>query len=393
MLDCDWSSDVCSSDLALTESEARMKIFIEHAPAGLAMFDAEMRYIAASRRWRVDYGVDDDFIGKSHYELQPHIPARWREAHQAGLAGRIVCEDQDCYVRPDGARQWLRWEIHPWRTAEGAVGGIVIFAENMTRYHDALEEIRSLNAALEARVEQRTAELRAANEELESFSYAVAHDLRAPLRAMGGFASALLEDHGAQLLPDAKAHLNEIIVASSRMGELIDGLLALSRATHGEIRAEAIDLSALAGRLLWEIAQRDPSRRVATVVEKDMSFTGDPRMIDIALRNLLDNAWKYTAKTPEPEIRVYSERRRGKLWFCVADNGAGFNAAYADKLFQPFQRLHRTDEFPGIGIGLATVQRVVRRLGGEIEASGAPGAGATFAFTVCGATGAGEQAA
>ena len=243
-------------------------------------------------------------------------------------------------------------------------------------------EIKRLNADLEKTVEARIAELRAANTELDSFAYAVSHNLRAPLRAMSGFSQALKEDYGDHLDGDALGYLDQISLASRHMNELIDGLLTLSRSTRGELKQEALDISAMAERLLAEMIAAEQARRVAWTVEPGMQAQGDATMIEVVMRNLIDNAWKYTGKTPDATIRVYTGDSEGQRCFCVSDNGAGFDRAHAGKLFQPFQRLHRQEEFPGIGIGLATVQRIVHRHGGAIWAEGAPDQGATFCFTL-----------
>ena len=238
---------------------------------------------------------------------------------------------------------------------------------------------------LEKRVEQRTAELSAANRELESFAYAVSHDLRAPLRAMSGFSQALVEDYGDTLKGDAAVYLEQIGIASQKMRELIEGILALSRTTRGELQRSAIDLSALASDIVEGLARGDPGRTVATDIAPGLFVHGDARMIEAMLRNLLDNAWKYTAGTAASLIRVYAGEFEGRPEICVSDNGAGFDMAHASHLFQPFRRLHRQDEFPGLGIGLATVQRIVHRHGGTIRAYAAPGKGATFCFSLTGA--------
>ena len=237
---------------------------------------------------------------------------------------------------------------------------------------------------LEKRVEERTVELTVSNRELDSFAYAVSHDLRGPLRAMSGFSQALIEDYGDCLPGEAQDYLGQIDLASHKMSELIDGLLVLSRITRGALRNDVLDISGLSRRLLAELAKNDPGRQVAVHVEDGLQARVDARMIESVLRNLLGNAWKYSAQTTAATIRVYSEEQDGVRRFCIADNGAGFDMAHAGKLFQPFQRLHRQDEFPGIGIGLATVQRIIHRHGGVIEARGEPGKGAVFCFTLPG---------
>ena len=493
----------------LEESREKLNLFIEHAPAALAMFDRDMVYQAVSRRWLEDYGlVGVPLLGRSHYEVFPEITEAWKAIHRRSLAGEVIRAEADRFERADGSVQWLRWEVRPWFRVDrgiGNIGGIAIFSEDITTRMQAEEalrlaeqrfavafaenpaaislsrledgtvfdvndtwvsligysrdevigrsarthriwpspeaterflaelrktgsirgweqeffnksgtpftaqvsaqlmefhgenmvlatlvditerkrieaEIRELNATLESRVETRTAELTAANQELDSFAYAVSHDLRAPLRALNGFSRALVEDCGDQLVGEARGYLDQIILASRRMSELIDGLLSLSRSTRGDLRREVVDLSALAGRRLAALAEGDPGRAVAYSVEPGLVAVGDPRTLEPALGNLLDNAWKYTGHCPSPQIRVYSEERESGRWICVTDNGAGFDMAHAERLFKPFQRLHRQDEFPGIGIGLATAQRIILRHGGRLEARGEPGRGATFAF-------------
>ncbi|HZX30580.1 MAG TPA: ATP-binding protein, partial [Rhodocyclaceae bacterium] len=364
---------------SLEESQEKLQLFIRYAPAALAMFDREMRYLAVSRRWLEDYGLGDrDILGQSHYEVFPDIPEQWKAIHRRGLAGEVIRADEDLFRRDDGSAQWVRWELRPWHTTDGSVGGIVIFSEDITRDKEAQEEIRRLNTDLERRVAERTAELTAANRELDSFAYAVSHDLRAPLRAMNGFSRILEESCGGQLDGDAPRYLQEIRLASRKMGDLIDGILALSRVTRGDLRRDRVDLSALAERQLAGLAAAEPGRQVKWEVEPGLEAQGDARLLESVMDNLLANAWKYTARTPDARIRVYREGEH----FCVADNGAGFDPRYAEKLFQPFQRLHRQEDFPGIGIGLATVQRIIQRHGGEIAASSSPGQGAVFRFNL-----------
>ena len=249
---------------------------------------------------------------------------------------------------------------------------------NIIARKQAAAEIEGLNQELNHTVSQ----LQGANQELEAFAYSVSHDLRAPLRAMGGFSEALVEDYGDKLETEARSYLDEIVIGSRHMGLLIDGLLTLSRSTRGELRRDRVDLSAMADRIRGDLERPEPKRLAKWRIEAGLNAGGDARMIEAVMRNLLGNAWKYTAGTADPIIRVYTERVGSEHFFCVADNGAGFDMAHAEKLFQPFQRLHRQDEFPGIGIGLATAQRIVHRHGGTIHAAGVPHQGAIFRFSM-----------
>lgn len=233
-------------------------------------------------------------------------------------------------------------------------------------------------------VERRKAELelRNANAELDSFAHAVSHDLRAPLRQMSSCAQIVVLNYGEQLPEDCRPFLDQIVNSGKKMGELIEGLLRLSRSSRGDLEGDWVDMTALAQLVRADLERSEPERRVEWDIAPGLRAWGDPRLLDVVMRNLLGNAWKYTAATPGPRIRVYSENTGEQVKFCIADNGAGFDMKRAGKLFQPFQRLHRESEFPGIGVGLATVERVVKRHGGNIEVNAAPGCGATFCFSL-----------
>ncbi|WP_051181686.1 ATP-binding protein [Thermithiobacillus tepidarius DSM 3134] len=246
-------------------------------------------------------------------------------------------------------------------------------------------EIRQLNAELERRVAERTAELSAVNQELESFSYSVSHDLRAPLRGIDGFSRAVLEDCGDILSDSCRQDLERVRAASQRMAQLIDDLLQLAQATRGELRREPVNLSDLARRIATNLYASEPEREVEFHVAPDVIARGDPRLLQVVLENLLGNAWKFTGKHANARIEFGAFAQDGQTVYFVRDNGAGFDMAYAGKLFGAFQRLHGASEFEGTGVGLAIVQRIIRRHGGRIWAESTVGQGATFCFTLGGA--------
>ncbi|WP_211530193.1 sensor histidine kinase [Methanocalculus chunghsingensis] len=246
----------------------------------------------------------------------------------------------------------------------------------------AEDRLRRLNAELEDRVSRRTAELAIANSELEAFTYSVSHDLRTPLRSIDGFSLALLEDFGESLPAEASEYLRRIRAASQRMGDLIEDLLLLSRISRKEIRRETFSLSDLAAEIIADISSSHPRANVSVHISEGMFVSADRRMIRIALENLLGNAWKFTVGKERTEISFDMRDDGITPVYSISDNGAGFDMVYAKKLFLPFSRLHSNEEFPGTGVGLATVSRIIRKHGGAIRAEAAVGAGATFYFTL-----------
>jgi PAS domain S-box-containing protein len=373
---------------ALRESEERLRLALTAAQQGLYDLDLTTGDAKVSPEYATMLGYDPATFKETNAawreRLHPDDQAAVYKAYEDYVADRIPEYRVEFRQRTrDGGWKWVlsMGRIQDW-SADGRPLRMLGTHTDIDALKAAEAALRDLNVSLEARVAQRTVELTAANQELESFAYAISHDLRAPLRAMSGFSVALQEDYGDTLTGDAKRYLDQIDLASRKMSDLVDGLLTLSRSTRGELRHDPVDLSVLARRRLDRLAHGEPLRHVTIEVETDLHALGDVRMLEVVIDNLVDNAWKYTGRTAAPCIRVHAGTVNGLRGFCVSDNGAGFDMAHAARLFQPFQRLHRQEEFPGTGIGLATVQRIVHRHGGEIVAQGKPDEGACFCFTL-----------
>ena len=255
-------------------------------------------------------------------------------------------------------------------------------AREVSERRRAEEEVLRLNAELEQRVRERTAQLEYTNGELEAFCYSVSHDLRAPLRAIDGFSQALLEDFPADVPEDARRYLNRIRTSTLRMAQLIEDLLNLSRVSRGELLHQEVDVAEIARQVVQDLRHREPGRNVEVSIWDSMHAHGDSKLLRVALENLIGNSWKFSSKAEHPQIEIGLLRDGSKNTFFVRDNGAGFDMAYANKLFGAFQRLHSVNEFQGTGIGLATVQRIIHRHGGRAWADAKPGKGAVFFFTL-----------
>ncbi len=278
-------------------------------------------------------------------------------------------------------------------------GRLVEVEHNMTFLYDpqgervgsvSMTRDRSMRCRMERELSKQAELLSQANKELESFAYSVSHDLRAPLRSISGFSTALKEDFSSDLPEEALGYLQRIEKASERMGLLIDNLLNLSRVSRYDMQREQVNLSALAAKIVEQLSEQTPERNVACTIQPGVTVTGASHLLGILLENLIGNAWKYTAKQTAPEIffGLSNDNHRppgledNATIFCVRDNGVGFDMAYVDKLFSPFQRLHSEKDFPGTGIGLATVQRIAHRHGGKTWAHSSPEKETTFYFTL-----------
>ena len=304
------------------------------------------------------YTPEDVAIGKPTTELET-----------ARKSGRF--EDDGWRVRKDGSQFWANAVVTPLQDQAGRVRGFLKITRDTSEKRKAEQELIT-----------RSAELEAANKELESFSYSVSHDLRAPLRGIDGFSQALEEDYAGRLDGTGKNYLKRIRAGVRRMGVLIDDLLNLARVTRAEMHHDKIDLSRMAADIVRDLQTAEPERRVSVKLAKGLAANGDTPLVRVALQNLLGNAWKFTSKRLDAKIEFGVFDSNGNRAYYVRDNGAGFDQTYANRLFGAFQRLHSMQEFPGTGIGLATVQRIVHRHGGEVWAEGAVNQGATVYFTL-----------
>lgn len=507
-------------DEQLKVQSEQFGLFVKYVPAGVAMVDNNMRYIAFSDRWYEDYGIRGDVVGKSHYELFPQIleMPEWLEIHQKCLSGETAKKEKDLMLDEAGKEVWIRWEIHPWRNYTGEIGGIIMFTEVITDKVKAENEIREkqellelvidnmneglvvvgednkleimhlphlenistagintqginleylmnqhhlyhkdgdtlvkkeehpvsralsgeifsnylicvkpeqtekpiifsnsgaplkdaqgsikgavivfrdatqqfelqqkteeLNAHLEEMVQQRTAELEASNKELESFSYSVSHDLRAPLRAVAGFSRILANDYQKKLDEDGQRYLQMIIDNSNNMGQLIDDLLEFSRLGRKALKTEPLDMTELV-RQIW---QEQIDQRHADNAELDLDdlpeVMADRAMIKQVWVNLISNALKFSAHRDKPIIKISGEPNENGITYHITDNGVGFDMKYYNKLFGVFQRLHSATDFEGTGVGLALSHRIITKHGGKIWAESIPDSKTTFHFNI-----------
>lgn len=374
---------------ALAERERDLRLVMNNVPAGICAFDGWVCRFANSHLAAYCGFGENEIVGKHLREVLGETHFALAEPHVAqALAGKPV-HYRGPHPSPAFAGRHMMFSLVPdIRDGEGARGFYGIFFD-VTRQEQARLEIEQLNSDLDRRVKEKTADLTAVNRELESFAYSISHDLRAPLRGIDGFSLMALEEYGDRLDAQGRGYLERVRAAAQRMGHLIDDILELSRVSRLAMRRETVDLGRLATELLEEMAHGDPVRQVAWTIGTGCVCQGDPRLLRILLQNLLENAWKYSARTARPNIAFGCTVEGGETVFYVRDNGIGFDMQYADRLFTPFQRLHVREEFEGSGIGLATVARIAHRHGGRVAAESAPGEGAIFRFTLNG-TGAAE---
>ena len=360
-------------------SEQRFRAAMEYSAIGKALLDPRGRVVEANPALGRILGTTQEALSGTVFGTL-FVEGRSEQAGGSDLQplGGGAYRTTRALRRGDGEVRQVQLTFAP---VPGEIGqGIarLVQVEDVTDRVRAEAQVIALNRSLEQRVALRTRELTRANEELEAFAYSVSHDLRAPLRAIDGFSRLLTERYGDRLDAIGREYLLRVRNAASRMGELIESLLKMSRVGRGGMNPTPLDLSRMASDIIADLRAGDPHRPVDTVVAEGLHAVGDAGLVRSLLQNLLGNAWKFTSGRDDARIEV----GRDEQGFFVRDNGAGFEPEYADKLFRPFQRLHGQDEFAGHGIGLASVKRIAERHGGAVRASGSPGQGATFHFTL-----------
>jgi hypothetical protein len=379
--------DQFRADEAIRKSEERLRLTLDATSEGI---------------WDWNIPTGKAFFSPHYYTMLGYEPYEFPQSYESwislchpediGQAERIIMDSVSKGERftvefrlktKHGDWLWVlgRGKIIEWDD-KGQPLRLVGTHTDISDRKQAEEEVRLLNEELEQRVHDRTAQLEAANRELEAFSYSVSHDLRAPLRGIDGFSHILLEEYRDMLDERGKDYINRVRAGSQRMGALIDDLLKLSRVSRAEMQYETLNLSSVAQTIAEELTKMYPERYVEFAIADNLIGRGDPNLLRIALENLLNNAHKFTRYNENARVEFEMTTYEGKHVYCIRDNGVGFEMEFADKLFGAFQRLHARDEFEGTGIGLATVQRIIHKHGGKIWAEAEVGKGATFYFTL-----------
>jgi PAS domain S-box-containing protein len=373
------------AELALLEANEMLAVAQRAGGAGFWSWDVPTGKLTWTSGFLDLFGLPAD--AEASFEawraaLHPDDAQAAEARIMSALSDRVPLENEYRVVLPDGRVRWIAATGTTTYDDDGAplrMAGICIDIDDRKRRE---QEIHTLNEQLEQRVAERTRELSVTNRELQEFVYSVSHDLRSPLRALDGFSMVLLEDYADVLDEEGRGHLERVRAAAQHMAELIDALLALSRVGRRDVDVRFVDLTATARSIVGELSEAEPERNVSVSVDDELHAHTDEALADIVLRNLLGNAWKFTSHREAASIVVGSMRKKGATVFYVRDDGAGFDPAHAGAMFRPFQRLHDQAEFPGTGIGLATVKRALDKLHGSCWAEGAPGEGATFFFTL-----------
>ncbi|KON82218.2 PAS domain S-box protein [Azoarcus sp. PA01] len=383
-------TDRVESEQSLRENQVRYRELIESVNEIIFRTDENGRLTFLNRGWETITGYTvKESLGTAladHFHPDDRVAAE----HQISLVHRLELPAWTAQLRLLTRNGEIRWvEANAHRVDHGneddpALLGLAGTLFDISARKIAEMTLRNLNRELETRVRARTAELEAANRELEAFSYSVSHDLRAPLRAIDGFARILDEELGDRVEPNAREHIVRIRNAGMRMSHLIDDLIKLAQLARHSLHKETFDLSELAIQIIDELRRNEPERRVEVEITRDLVVRADRGLMQLVLQNLLGNAWKFSSRNAVAHISLTARRDLGQRVFCVTDDGVGFDMTFANNLFRAFHRLHSGIDFPGSGIGLATTYRIIERHGGQIWAKSKPGEGASFYFTLGG---------
>jgi PAS domain S-box-containing protein len=344
---------------------------LEHTPAAIAMFDKDMNYQLVSRRFLEDFDLSDqDIIGKSNYEVFPEIPQRWKAGHQRCLQGAVERREEDLFIRANGEKQWVKWEIRPWTSSSGEISGLILVSEIITEQRQAKEKLRRLNE-----------KLLHSNRDLEQFAYVASHDLQEPLRAMTSYSQLLARRYQGNLDAKADKYIQYIVEGAIRMQQLINDLLSFSRVgTHGkELKLIACEL--VLSKVLDNLKVAITQSHAVVTHDPLPTVMGDETQLIQLFQNLIGNAIKFRRDEP-PQVHISAVERENEWAFEVRDNGIGIEPEYFERIFTIFQRLHSRSEYPGTGIGLAVCKKIVERHGGRIWVESTPGVGTTFHFTI-----------
>lgn len=378
-------SEIRLAQRAFRETSRLNRQIVNSAREGIVVVDRELRYIVWNPAMELLTGARAEQVLGKHIDEGLHFAGKHlvTDAYRRALTGETVTLPDLCVAFDGtGRKVWAAGRHGPLRDSEGEIVGVIATVSDVTERKAREQEIEALNATLEQRVRDRTAELQAVNRELESFSYSVSHDLRAPLRSIDGFSELLLAQYAQGLDDTGKRYLHRVRANAQHMATLIDQLLELARVARAEVHRQPVDLGLLARSIAQTLAAQEPARPVEWNIEAPLVADADPQLLRIVLENLLGNAWKFTIGRAPAKISFGQGSNTEGRHFYVCDNGAGFDMTYAAKLFGAFQRLHRPEEFPGTGVGLASVKRIVTMHGGRVWAEATPGQGACFYFTV-----------
>lgn len=381
------SQNLESSMISLRESEERLHSLINQAPVAVAMFDNDLRYIAVSNQWLEDYRIEENIIGRHHYDVFPEIlnMPHWIDVHQRALAGESCRSEENRFEREDGSVHWMTYNITPWYESPGKIGGIIMHTTDVTNQVLYFQKISTLNNELEKQVVLRTTELEHQKvvlerqaQELKQFAFVASHDLQEPLRVITSYLQILLEDCEGQLDENGQLYITKTVKAAKRMRNLINGLLAYARIGKEEPIRKSVSIDDVMTEVLEDLEISIQAAQATVTSDPLPEMRGDPTQLKQLLQNIIGNALKYRKPEKTTEVRITVTENPESFILAISDNGIGIASQYKDRVFEIFQRLHSRSAYSGTGIGLAICKRIVDEHNGRIWLESEEGVGSTF---------------